>query len=461
MRQPSIVLAVWSALLPSTHAARAQQGGAPEPIVQVSIDPQRVVVGQPATLLIMVLAPNYMTSPPELPNFLAHNAATRQLRSMNVSEPHGDVTYAGVRFEYAIYPQEPGSYAIAGQNIKIKYAAEPPATRETSVALPAISFEAFVPAAASGLRPFVSATRLSAEQTNKRSSETLKVGDAVTRTVTVRAEGALAMLLPPKPLAAVEGLKLYPAQPVLEDKTDERTGALTATRIDAGTYMVERSGRYVLPSVDFDWWNAVSGKVERVDLDAITLDVHPGPPGGGATSSRSWTWGGIVDAVVNHWPLIVVASVVLAAMACFAPRAVRRIAAALRRRRVSYLRSEAWAFRRLGAEARTGEASGFYFAMLGWLQKFEPVARVGTVDALMSAASDPVIERQIVQLRAELFAPTGSPSVWSARKLMRHVRAVRRNIRRDRGTECASALPRDINPIGARNAPAMNRRVAR
>ena len=56
-------------------------------------------------------------------------------------------------------------------------------------ALPRIAFEAFIPDTASSLRPVCRRTGLSVEQTIQRSSEQLKVGDAVTRIVTIKAEG--------------------------------------------------------------------------------------------------------------------------------------------------------------------------------------------------------------------------------------------------------------------------------
>ena len=115
--------------------AWAQQAPAPEPVLQVTIDPPRVAVGQRTTLRIDVLAPNYMTSPPELPGFQVRNAVTRQLQSVNLSEQRSGTSYAGVRFEFAIYPQEAGSYAISGQKVRVKYAAAPPAVREEEIAL--------------------------------------------------------------------------------------------------------------------------------------------------------------------------------------------------------------------------------------------------------------------------------------------------------------------------------------
>ena len=53
----------------------------------------------------------------------------------------------------------------------------------------------------------------------------------MTRIVTLQAEGTPAMLLPPQTFAAVDGLKLYHAQPALENKADGRTNAPVVARI--------------------------------------------------------------------------------------------------------------------------------------------------------------------------------------------------------------------------------------
>jgi hypothetical protein len=202
-RSFAMVIFAFAAVAPCS--ALAQQATAPEPILNVTLDPLRVVVGQPTTLRIDVLAPNYMTSPPELPGFQVRNAVTRQLQSVNLTEERNGMTYAGVRFEFALYPQEPGTYAVADQKVKVKYAVEPPAVREEALSLPRVSFAAFIPDAAAGLNPFLASSRLTIEQSVLRSSEQLKVGDSVTRSITIRAADTPAMLLPPVTFPAVEG----------------------------------------------------------------------------------------------------------------------------------------------------------------------------------------------------------------------------------------------------------------
>ena len=449
-RRPAIILLLATLTAPLT--AHAQQNAAPEPIVRTTIDPPRVVVGQHTTLRLDVLAPNYMTAPPELPNFQLRNAVTRPSSGVNINERQNGTEYAGVRFEFLIYPLEPGAYAVTGQKLTIKYAAEPPATREAVIALPRIEFAAFIPDAATALHPYLAANGLTAEQAVQRSSDALKTGDAVTRIVTVKAEGAPAMLLPPTSFATIDGLALYPSQPSLQDKTDSRTDVLTSTRVDSATYMVEKAGDYVLPAIDIDWWNATENKIARAHLDAIPMQVAATPVVAGAPSTRQsgsrWNLNDLFDLLADHWLLALLAAVALAALAWLIPRAARRIAAFYRQRREAYLRSESFSFEELKHAARSHDAKRVYFALLEWLRRFEPVAPSHTVQAFTTAAGDPALDHEINAMQQQLFAPEGSATIWSAHQLIRRVGAARRRLRPHRVRAAASGLPRQLNPIG-------------
>ncbi len=460
----SVALLLLAAI--SLHGVRAQQADDLNPILNVKIEPPRVVVGQPATLEIVALAPNYMTSPPELPDFQVRNAVTRPLQSTNVSEDRNGLTYAGVRYRFAIYPQETGSYAIPEQHVGITYAAAPPATRHVSVPLPSVTFEAFIPNDATSLQPFLSATRLTVEQAIERSSDQLKAGDAVKRSITIHGEGTLAMLLPPQAFVPIEGLRSYPAQPVLEDKTAGRSDVMTSTRIDAATYMIERPGEYSLPAIDIGWWNTGSGKIEQIHLDAIALSVAVNPAAGdaaaGGATGSSWTWRTLIAFAADHWLLLTSALVAIAGLAWIAPTVQRRAANALHHRRAAYLASEAWSFRQLRHAARRGGAQAVYFGLLGWLQRFEPIGYAGTVDALTSAAGDPALTQEINALRSELFASRRDAENWSPHTLMRHVNSARRRLRKgSRHAHARQALPQEINPGAARSMALIRRRVAR
>jgi hypothetical protein len=438
-------------------AGWAQQASAPEPILQVAVDPPRVVVGQKTTLRIDVLAPNYMTSPPELPGFQIRNAVTRKLQDVNLSDQRNGTSYAGVRFEFAIYPQEAGSYAIADQKVKVKYAAEPPAMREEEVALPRVSFEAYIPDAAADLNPFLAAGTLTIAQSVQRSSKQLKVGDSITRAVTIQAEETPAMLLPPVTFPALDGLAVYPAQPALQDKTEGRTDALSATRTDSATYILQRAGDYTLPAIDVRWWNAAEGRVETAHLDAIAIKVAANPAvqsaDAGAATARS-TWAAFVDLIADHWRLGLLAILLIAGLIWFAPGAVRRIADYRRRRRQAYLQSEAYAFSRFRHAVRHGDAKAAYFAMLDWLPHVGATTPDHTVEAFKMAAADPALDREIDAIEAELFASRRDTGHWSRRQLLHRMSAARRRLRPHAGRSGQMRLPQQLNPVGLSSATA-------
>lgn len=461
----TFAIAVLAFVAAAACSAWAQQASAPEPILQVTVDPERVVVGQKTTLRIDVLAPNYMTSPPELPGFQVRNAVTRPLQNVNLSEQRNGASYAGVRFEFAIHPQEAGSYAVSDQKVKVRYAAEPPAVREEEMALPRVSFEAFIPDAAADLNPFLAAGGLTIEQSVKRSSEQLKVGDSVTRTVTMKAEETPAMLLPPVTFPAVDGFAVYPAQPALQDSTEGRTDALSATRTDSATYILQKPGDYTLPAIDVRWWNTAEKRVETAHLDAVTMQVAANPAVQSAEASAPMarsTWVAVVDLMADHWRLALLAALVFGGLIWFAPAAVQRIAAHHRRRREAYLQSEAFAFSRFRQAVRHGEAKAAYFAMLDWLPHVGATRSDHSIEAFKVAAADPRLDREIDAIEAELFAAQRGAGHWSRRQLLHSMSAARRRLQPRARHAGKIGLPQQLNPVDFRNAFAPGgRKVAR
>jgi hypothetical protein len=418
-----------------TPIASAQQQALPEPIVRTTIDPPRVIVGQKATLRVLVLGPNYMPAPPVIPDFQLRNAVTQPLGAVNQVETHDGVTYAGVQYEYAIYPQEPGAYAVADQQVTVTYAAEPPKSAQVTIPLPRLAFEAFIPDAAQNLNPFIAASALTVEQAVMQSAQNLKVGDSVTRTVTIRAEGTPAMLLPPTIFAGVDGLAVYPSQPSVVDNLDRRTGSSTASRVDEATYMLQAAGEYTLPAMDIAWWNVRDSKVEHAQVDPVVLHVANDPAlrTGGAvdTSPIRGDWRSVFDWILDHLLISALALIALGALLWLAPLAVRAVRQSAAQRRSAYLNSEARWFAELKAAGHNRDPAKVYFALLNWLQWFEPLAPGGNLDALKQAAADPVLDREIANIETALFAPQSRTAPnWSPRRLLKRVSLARRRLLR-------------------------------
>ncbi len=98
----------------------------------------------------------------------------------------------------------------------------------------------------------------------------VKVGEPLTRTITLSAKGTTVGQLPE--LAAqttVDGIKTYPDQPVL--KEDKLSDGITARREEKIAYIPAKAGEYTLPEIQIDWFNSKTGKMETARLPAVTI----------------------------------------------------------------------------------------------------------------------------------------------------------------------------------------------
>ena len=150
----------------------------------------------------------------------------------------------------------------------------------------------------------------------------------------------------------------------------------------------------------------------------------------------------------DHWIALAVTLAVIAALAWIAPPIARDLQRRFARRRAAYRASEAFAFARLRAAARRGDATQTYFALLGWLARFTPIAPERTVAALLRTARDPALEREIASLEHKLFGPPDATHHWSARGLTPRIVAARQDLRRRAVRAGEGTLPRELNPVG-------------
>lgn len=448
-----IPVAMFIAACSMTPAA-AQESGAPQPIVRATLKPDSVLVGSPVTLEIAVLAPNYLTAPPAFPDIQLNNAVTRPLGSgTNLSEERQGTTYAGVLREFAIYPQEPGAYAISGRSVTLSYAIDPPrSSPPVTLSIPDLTFTATIPDAAQGLDPFLASTKLTLHQILTPQPGNLKVGDSIARTITVEAADLPAMLLPPMRFAAVDGLSVYPDQPTLEDKAGERGGPSTGSRVDRATYILERTGSYTLPAVEIAWWNADAQKVETARADAVTFAVQPNPALAQAATTGAATGNAhrfsLAEAARRFWPWLAAGTALLGTLAWFAKRIVKSASGWRAERRRRYLASEAHWFHRFRAATRTGDSRQVLTALLAWIDRFPPLAKPATLEALAAASNDPALVAELTRLKAALYAAPGDANAripFSARRLRREIGAARRRLRRGPSGRRANTLP-PLNP---------------
>jgi hypothetical protein len=107
-----------------------------------------------------------------------------------------------------------------------------------------------------------------------------RIGEPVTRTIVMQADGLTPAQLPELPLQVPDGVKHYPDQAANETKTS--AAGLTAIRTQKVAYVATQPGTVTLPRIEVEWWNTASRQMERATLPARDIVFAPAADGGGS-----------------------------------------------------------------------------------------------------------------------------------------------------------------------------------
>ena len=104
-----------------------------------------------------------------------------------------------------------------------------------------------------------------------QSLDAVNAGDVIERTISRRAPATTAMMLPPVSADAPDGVRVYPANAIVQDHTER--GASRAERIETIKYQFERPGTFELRDLSVIWWDLDAGELKRKTLPGKTIDV--------------------------------------------------------------------------------------------------------------------------------------------------------------------------------------------
>jgi hypothetical protein len=428
----------------------------PEPRVRARADVDGpVTVGQPVDIVVEVLVPSYFTGAPQFPDFDIDDALTLFVpRGTNFTEREGRTTWAGQRRSYTVYPQRAGTYEVAGIAVDVGYFVAGRGRITSRVSSDPVEFTAQVPAEAEGLGYFIAATGLTVEQALDPPPETLRVGDAFTRRVTVSVEGALAMVIPPLGLDAPAGLAAYPEPPVVTDEGGERGAAISGRRVETITYVAREVGAYKLSPVELAWWDVEAGALRRETLPELAFDVLPAQAQvefaltaeeeSGDADSEHTTERVSVAATLRRWA-VPLGVLLVGALG------LRRLA---RTRGLDPHQVQTWwlsrdqtegaHFRRFRQAARSGDPRATVRTLAAWLDRRHIGPGAATFQALAKDAADPKLDREATALDAAVFVADPTPDRWSGSRLADRVGHARRHRPTTRGTDSDDLAP--LNP---------------
>ena len=397
---------------------------AQQPIVRARIQPDKgILVGQPVRLIVTILVPNYFSGSPDLPEFELENAIVvlPQETPQNSDERVGTVTYAGITETYTIYPQQPGDFRLPPADITVPYASAPPQTAVAHLALPALRFHADLPAAAKDLDYFLPTSSLIMQQKWSQPLKNLRVGDSIERTITVTATKMQAMLIPPIPTEVPNGLRVYPEEPIVQDKKTDRGEFVYGQRVQSAKYFIQSEGDYTLPPVELKWWNLSTNRLVTATLPAVhfsaaanpnyVTELPPEPEAIAVTKSTQagmWTRYKFWTRVVA--PCMALVLLLLWIIWFYSPRIYRNWLLRCEQRR----HSETAYFHKVQIACRSNRAADAYV----WILKWWMIAHPGkTINDSLNLKSDVALSHEIESLGSVLFAGNERHNQWNGQRL--------------------------------------------
>lgn len=155
------------------------------------------------------------------------------------------------------------SQMMGGQNNLVRLR-----TEEKNIAVNA------TPATFSG-KPWLPAKNISLSEHWSHSLDSIKVGEPITRSITIIADGLSAGQITPITLQEMEGLTFYPDKAQTDEQKTPQ--GVIGTRIETFAIVANRSGHYTLPAVSIDWWDTVNQKMQTAQLPETTIEVVENP----------------------------------------------------------------------------------------------------------------------------------------------------------------------------------------
>lgn len=215
---------------------------------------------------------------PSLSDFKITDARVQPLSEVRSYQTVIDGQRLGVyERQYAIFPEESGKLVIPGQRFNARVT-NPydrwSRGRQVGIVSKPVQLEVKPIPANYPQAPWLPTSRLEISETfsnGDRSQWT--VGEPVTRTITVTANGLSGSQIPAIALPIVDKIRYYPDQSDNSETVSE--SGIQGTLQQSMAIVPTAEGRLVLPEVRIPWWNTRLSTLEYAVLPARTIQVQP------------------------------------------------------------------------------------------------------------------------------------------------------------------------------------------
>jgi hypothetical protein len=213
--------------------------------------------------------------PLELKNALVVNTDQTQYQTTINGKPH-----LIVETSFAVFPQESGEIIIPSlsYNVSISDARNgwgDPFSRGRNNVLRLHSNEQRIQVnpvpTHYDTKSWQPANHLTISESWSSSLDQLKVGEPVTRTITINADGLTGGQIAPLANNNIEGLTFYPDQ--AQTKDNKSAQGVQGSRVETTAIVPNHGGDFTLPEINVNWWDNNTQTMKTATLPAKTIHV--------------------------------------------------------------------------------------------------------------------------------------------------------------------------------------------
>ena len=118
--------------------------------------------------------------------------------------------------------------------------------------------------------------------------QSVRVGDSLTRKITLLADGAVGSQLPDVEDQQNHGdFRVYTDKTATGQDIDKKAGSLLGWRTESFSLVAQKAGSVVLPAIRISWWNTVTNTAATAELPARTIKILPGSPARSVASASN------------------------------------------------------------------------------------------------------------------------------------------------------------------------------
>lgn len=418
-----------------------------EPSVLVDsrlVPKNQVLVGGTVMFEVDVLVDTWFTSSPQLPKLEIPGAVVSvpDSQATHLTQQRDGKTFFGIRFTYRITPQQAQAFNIAPLDIQVEAGqGSAPVTVQTQ----AQSFTATKPVGARNDEHALVAEDLHYKQEIVRSHDPLRVGDSVSRQLSVRAVGAQAMLIPAPQIDDVDGLKQYAQTPDIKGLDDGRGDISGGLRNDTLVYVVKKPGEYTLPALDLKWWD-LNGQPHTAKVPEVRFKAEAGSDYNAPFSIRDdlrQLGQNSQLHIARHWLLLVGLAVFVALAVVFGrpywQRSKQQFLQRRETRRQAWLASPEYAWRQL--QNKLNDQSVPYDALYLWLKRS---VNANTVQGVSELLPLQFREPLLALIQSEYVTPKGALQSAAAQKEL--LLSVRKELNKKQTPALIAGELKPLNP---------------